>query len=505
MVAVQVNASETQYQGPALIADYAGPVLVDNAKFRYTGQDRLNFSTADLLATKYPNLLPLRPVIDTWASRLGIHPRVLVPVVKNYFAGAQVSGGSADVEAVVQIATALTSVFRDRFPDTLAATRAVAALAKALSFELRLPPELVQGQSIQSQPQAAQGSAPAAPGLFGYLQPPWPIGEVWAGGGAHNGSTHNALDFWDPATCCGWGTNVSQAWVSAMQSGTVRVWSSCGMAVIHPNGFDTDYYHLDNIQVTDFAPVQRNDPLANYADNSAQALCTGGSSSGPHVHASITYNGQPVWVDESQLDFTAFSHHASGQAYDTNCNTSWYNHFSQGQVCPFFDLLNDAPMPGSNDNDGDGIPDNLDDDDDNDGMSDVFETQYGLDPFDPGDAGLDNDNDGLTNLSEFNAGTDPGDWDSDGDGIRDGLDSEPGVASNACTGADAIFANVQVSSGTVVTCAAVNSVTIEATVIIDPGGQVELISPRINFQPGFSTPGAASTRVISTNPGAPAP
>lgn len=436
---------------------------------------------------KYLGLLALRPAIDTWASRLGIHPRVLVPVVSNYFDGAPVTGDSADIEAVIKIATALASVYTNCLPDFLAATRAVAAAARALSFKLRLPPELAQGQPAQLQQQGVQGSAP---GLFGYLQPPWLIGETWAGGGAHGGSTHNALDFWDPDTCCSWGANVSQVWVSAMQSGTVRVWSSCGMAVIHPNGFVTDYYHLDNIQVADFTTVERNDPLSNYANNFAQATCAGGSSTGPHVHMSVSYNGQSVWVDESQLDFTAFSHHASGQAYDTNCNTSWYNHFSEDTVCPWFDLLNDTPQPVSNDNDG---------------MSDVFENAHELDPFDPADADLDDDDDGLTNLEEFTAGTDPGDWDSDGDGIRDGLDSEPGVGSNACTGADAIFANVQVSSGTVVTCAAVNSITVEATVVIDPGGQVELISPQVNFQAGFSNPGSASTQVVSTNPGEPAP
>lgn len=186
------------------------------------------------------------------------------------------------------------------------------------------------------------------------------------------------------------------------------------------------------------------------------------------MHKSITDNGQAVWVDESQVDFTAFSHHAGGPDYDTNCSTSWYNHFSQGQLCPFYSLINDAPMPVANDNDGDGIPDSEDDDDDNDGMSDVFENEYGLDPFDPADAGLDNDSDESINLDEFIDGTDPLDWDTDGDGIRDGLDREP-------------------------------------TVVIDPGGQVELISPQIQFRPGFSAPDSASVQTISTNPGAPAP
>ncbi len=46
-------------------------------------------------------------------------------------------------------------------------------------------------------------------------------------------------------------------------------------------------------------------------------------------------------------------------------------------------------------------------DDDGDGMADTWETDNGLDPGDPSDAGEDPDGDGLTNLEEFEAGTDP--------------------------------------------------------------------------------------------------
>ena len=60
----------------------------------------------------------------------------------------------------------------------------------------------------------------------------------------------------------------------------------------------------------------------------------------------------------------------------------------------------------NNDNDGDGIPDNLDEDDDNDGMPDAWEETYGLDPlFD--DSGADFDGDTFSNLQEFQAGSDP--------------------------------------------------------------------------------------------------
>jgi len=82
------------------------------------------------------------------------------------------------------------------------------------------------------------------------------------------------------------------------------------------------------------------------------------------------------------------------------------------------------------DSDGDGINDNEDtdpintepDDIDGDGMPNTFEIQYGLNEYDPTDAGLDSDNDGLTNLQEYLAGTDPFNPDSDGNGIDDGFD-----------------------------------------------------------------------------------
>jgi hypothetical protein len=46
-------------------------------------------------------------------------------------------------------------------------------------------------------------------------------------------------------------------------------------------------------------------------------------------------------------------------------------------------------------------------DSDGDGLPDVWEGQYGLNPNDPSDAATDSDQDGFTNLQEFLAGTDP--------------------------------------------------------------------------------------------------
>ena len=61
---------------------------------------------------------------------------------------------------------------------------------------------------------------------------------------------------------------------------------------------------------------------------------------------------------------------------------------------------------------------------DADGMPDDWEILYGFNPNDPTDAVLDPDGDGLSNLEEFQLGTNPRLADTDGDGIRDGLEVE---------------------------------------------------------------------------------
>ncbi len=64
-------------------------------------------------------------------------------------------------------------------------------------------------------------------------------------------------------------------------------------------------------------------------------------------------------------------------------------------------------------------------DSDNDGMPDSFEIYYGLNPYDPTDAGSHNDSDGLTNLQEYQLGTNPLNPDTDGDGRIDSADTCP--------------------------------------------------------------------------------
>lgn len=72
------------------------------------------------------------------------------------------------------------------------------------------------------------------------------------------------------------------------------------------------------------------------------------------------------------------------------------------------DSMDPFPQDGSEwlDTDSDGVGNNADTDDDGDGMSDVWETTYGLNPL-IDDADQDLDNDGVSNGDEYTAGSDP--------------------------------------------------------------------------------------------------
>ncbi len=125
------------------------------------------------------------------------------------------------------------------------------------------------------------------------------------------------------------------------------------------------------------------------------------------------------------------------------------------------------------DNDGDGTGDNADLDDDNDTLSDLTEIANNYDPLDP---------------------------DMDGDGIMDGLDDAPEVGSNLCFGNDAVFENANISSGQIETCAAVNSVQVEDTLVIDTGGKAKIISPNVFLTPGFQIPAGGQIAIDSRSP-----
>ena len=337
LMILPVSSSEFSYLGPKLTLDYAGPIIVDNSHLKYSASDRLTFYTETHLKNNKPQLLPLRSTIDTWAAMLNIHPLLLSEVVSNYFSGKPVDNSFENKQQVFNIAAGIAEAYHNNKDQALAASIALVAVAQAYEFEINLPAQFASKKATVEHNFFRGQSGPP---LYDYFQPPWPHGELWAGGGVHSNTgggsaPRNSLDF--IKIFVDWGDDTSQFWVTASEAGTARVFSSCSMQVIHPNGWVSSYYHLDNIQVADMDPVVANQDLSNYADNLEQAICQGGSSTGPHVHFSIYYDGDPIEIDEPNVDFISWKHKAGEGQYDSNCDRSYYTMVPDGDIiCPFF-------------------------------------------------------------------------------------------------------------------------------------------------------------------------
>lgn len=148
--------------------------------------------------------------------------------------------------------------------------------------------ELLQPRNrVARQLQAKAALAPPS----NLMQLPWRQGYSWQPNGAHSntGSGYPYSSFDASYDWPRWGSATYS--VVAAHAGTVRVLSRCQVRVTHPSGWATNYYHMDQIQVSNGQQVSADTKLGVYAGNINTALCEGGSSTGPHLHFSLLYNG----------------------------------------------------------------------------------------------------------------------------------------------------------------------------------------------------------------------
>ena len=201
------------------------------------------------------------------------------------------------------------------------------------------------------------------------LQLPYLRGLSWRFGGVHNSNgcpsdncyigPFSSLDFYPwPIS---WGADTSSMWVVAAASGIPTKYPaifpnthSCGFKISHSgvvnSGWETTYYHLDIDPLQTFSnPMKQNDKIGVIANTNAQATCTGGSASGPHVHFSLKYNG--AYVDINSTALSGWYVHAGLFSYDTNSANMWLERAGVKKYpsIPTYDVvLSEAPpsFPG---------------------------------------------------------------------------------------------------------------------------------------------------------------
>lgn len=141
-------------------------------------------------------------------------------------------------------------------------------------------------------PVRAQALAAPPADMF---QLPWEQGLAWyAYDGLDNSSRRpkssphyyglgGALDF-APRVNMKVGEDTSNDWVTAAAAGTVYQVTSCYVKLDHGNGWLTEYWHLDKIQVKLGDKVSRNQRLGTIHNNATQQVCPGNEYPGPHLH-----------------------------------------------------------------------------------------------------------------------------------------------------------------------------------------------------------------------------
>jgi len=171
------------------------------------------------------------------------------------------------------------------------------------------------------------GAGPLIP-PDGLLQLPYERGLSWKFGGVHDNSggggagsplnDASSMDFY-PAGFP-WDSDTSNMWVVASASGTPTKISACYFKILHTDGWETTYYHLENIQNYS-GSINQNDRIGVIANTLAEAICSGGSSTGPHVHFTLKKNGALVAINGASL--AGWMVHAGRWNYDTDKNYMW--------------------------------------------------------------------------------------------------------------------------------------------------------------------------------------
>ncbi|UTH73568.1 peptidoglycan DD-metalloendopeptidase family protein [Chromobacterium sp. IIBBL 290-4] len=149
-----------------------------------------------------------------------------------------------------------------------------------------------------------QGVAPESTGLG----LPWRAGSAWTMTGGPHGYSGESQPY-DSIDFAGGDGKVLAPAAGVLYKSCVRNGSAL-LKLVHDNGYSTTYYHMGNL--TPLPDGQRVDKGA-YLGTIGNGLPCGGSSTGPHVHFSLIFQGKAESVNRKQ--FGGWQFFAGGRAY----------------------------------------------------------------------------------------------------------------------------------------------------------------------------------------------
>lgn len=285
------------------------PVLMDT---RFSG-----FDTAAHVRAHHPALAPLAVAISHWSGYYSVNPLLVTQA-----ALAQAEQLALTGDSIRALAAALASLDGQRLDS--------AQLHQSLGSVLNLTPGItgrlidearteMASAGLSVEPAASADTPPAMDLPFTRPQG-WEFNGVHTWTGDNNGTPMSSIDLartWSLR----WGDDTSGDRVSAAHDGEVTVFSSCFVQVQHASGWGTRYYHLDGLTVTTGQQVRAGDDLGIYANELAQALCSGGHSNGPHVHFALIRDGQYFSLADKAL--SGYLIHPGLSSYDSDPEQMW--------------------------------------------------------------------------------------------------------------------------------------------------------------------------------------
>ena len=267
----------------------------------------------------HPELAPQAEIISHWAGYYSVNPVLLVQVLE-----ARSRRGALTGDSIRQIAHDLAGVaaLRGEPPSgDLAASigRTDMLSPEAASIAVEAARLEINAAGLGEPLAAVSETAPLMD--LPYLPPQaWQFNGVHTWSGDEDGTALSSIDFvrsWSTR----WGDDTAGEWVAAAFDGLVTVFSSCFVQVQHDSGWATRYYHMDNLQVENGQRVMAGDLLGNYANDKTQALCSGGHSTGPHLHFALLKDGQYTALQNAAL--SGYLVHSGEYSYDSSPDRMW--------------------------------------------------------------------------------------------------------------------------------------------------------------------------------------